>query len=151
MPRRRPRSAADILDIQTRCRSFPGSDLPAVTEGRRESPRATLGGKVAASCRASIEPGGRRDYPCSIRGGPCRAGRELLPSGYRTRSIDMHVPFANARSMFGAVSYETQTIHGQWEHGGQVYNDKLIRVFVDVPDTPENRAFFPSFKERLKS
>jgi hypothetical protein len=37
------------------------------------------------------------------------------------------------------------------EYGGQVYNDKLIRVFVDVPDTPENRAFFLSFKERLKS
>src|SRR5271166_5410570 len=55
------------------------------------------------------------------------------------------------RSMFGAVSYETQTIHGQWEHGGQVYNDKLIRVFVDVPDTPENRAYFLPFKERLKS
>lgn len=30
------------------------------------------------------------------------------------------------------------------------YRDSLARVFVDVPDTPENRGFFIRFKERLK-
>jgi hypothetical protein len=55
------------------------------------------------------------------------------------------------RQKFGAVSYETQMIRGQWQHAGQVYYDELVRVFVDVPDSPENRAFFASFKERLKS
>ena len=55
------------------------------------------------------------------------------------------------RQQFGAVSYETQTIHGQWEHGGQVYSDELIRVFVDVPDTRESRAFFVAFKDLVKS
>ena len=34
---------------------------------------------------------------------------------------------------------------------GQVYRDELVRVFVDVPDTPESREFFVSFKERAKS
>jgi hypothetical protein len=55
------------------------------------------------------------------------------------------------RERFGAVSAETQTIRGEWEHGGIVYRDELFRVCVDVPDTPENRAFFAAYKERLKS
>ena len=55
------------------------------------------------------------------------------------------------RRKFAAVSYETQIIRGQWQHAGQVYNDDLVRVFADVPDTPENRAFFVAFKELVKS
>jgi hypothetical protein len=51
---------------------------------------------------------------------------------------------------FGAVSAETQIIQGQWRHLGELHRDKLIRVFVDVPDTLENRQFFVDFKERLK-
>ena len=33
---------------------------------------------------------------------------------------------------------------------GVIYRDRLVRVFVDVPGTPENRQFFIRFKERLK-
>jgi hypothetical protein len=55
------------------------------------------------------------------------------------------------RSRFGAVSSETQTIRGTWQHEGQVYRDELVRVFVDVPDLPENHQFFVEFKEQLKS
>jgi len=55
------------------------------------------------------------------------------------------------RERFGAVSTETQTIHGQWQHQGQVFRDDLVRVFVDVLDEPRNREFFRQFKERLKS
>jgi hypothetical protein len=51
---------------------------------------------------------------------------------------------------FGAVSCETQTIQGRWSHQGQSYRDDLVRVFVDVEDTAENRQFFLDFKERLK-
>ena len=51
---------------------------------------------------------------------------------------------------FGAVSSETQMIQGRWRHKGQLHCDELIRVFVDVPDTPENRQFFVEFKQRLK-
>jgi hypothetical protein len=54
------------------------------------------------------------------------------------------------RGRFRAASCETQTIRGIWEHEGQVYQDDLMRVFVDVPDTEENRAWFQSFKESLK-
>ncbi len=52
---------------------------------------------------------------------------------------------------FGAVSCETQTIHGFWQHQGEPFRDQLIRVFVDVADTDEHRRFFVQFKERLKT
>ena len=54
------------------------------------------------------------------------------------------------RQQFGAVSSETQTIHGIWSHQGQVYRDELMRIFVDVPDTADSRQFFVAYKERLK-
>lgn len=52
---------------------------------------------------------------------------------------------------FGAVSSETQTIQGRWRHEGQAYRDDLVRVFVDVVDTPESRQFFVEFKEVVKA
>ena len=51
---------------------------------------------------------------------------------------------------FGAVSCETQTIRGRWRSDGESYRDDLIRVFVDVPNLPENREYFVEFKEKLK-
>jgi len=54
------------------------------------------------------------------------------------------------RQRFGAVSWETQTVRGTWEHEGIVYQDNLARFFVDVPDKPEHRQFFQQFKESLK-
>jgi len=55
------------------------------------------------------------------------------------------------RKRFGAVSFETQTIHGAWENQGAVFRDDLSRLFVDVTDTPENIAWFVGFKEQLKA
>jgi len=55
------------------------------------------------------------------------------------------------RTKFGAVSSETQLIAGQWTHENRVYKDELVRIFVDVPDVPENRDYFLSFKETIKS
>ena len=37
------------------------------------------------------------------------------------------------RVQFGAVSYETQQIEGQWFHGGTLYQEKHVRLFVDAP------------------
>jgi hypothetical protein len=54
------------------------------------------------------------------------------------------------REKFGAASWETQTVHGQWEHEGAIYQDNLTRFFVDVSDLPEHREFFKDFKEKLK-
>ena len=55
------------------------------------------------------------------------------------------------RNRFGAISSETQTIHGLWQHEGQFYRDELVRIFVDAPDTPETLQFFVEFKEVLKT
>ena len=52
---------------------------------------------------------------------------------------------------FGAVSSETQPIHGLWRHGEQIFRDELIRVFVDTLDVAESRTFFAEFKERVKA
>jgi hypothetical protein len=43
------------------------------------------------------------------------------------------------RNQFNAVSAETQVIRGHWEHQGEVFRDELVRIFVDVADTEENR------------
>jgi hypothetical protein len=51
---------------------------------------------------------------------------------------------------FHAVSWETQSIRGRWHSGEASYEDVLTRMYVDVPDTPENREFFVSFKAQLK-
>ena len=37
---------------------------------------------------------------------------------------------------FGAASYETQKVEGHWRHSGILYRDDLVRVVVDVPDSP---------------
>jgi hypothetical protein len=49
---------------------------------------------------------------------------------------------------FGAASYETQRVEGHWRHAGMLYRDNLVRLFVDVPDTPKNRAWMKTFKRR---
>jgi hypothetical protein len=55
------------------------------------------------------------------------------------------------RQQFGAISAETQVIRGHWQHQGEVFRDELVRVFVDVADSSENRAFFVAYKEQLKA
>lgn len=52
---------------------------------------------------------------------------------------------------FGAASYETQQIEGHWRQGGVVYRDNLVRLMIDVPDTPKNRRWMKAFKTRWKA
>lgn len=54
------------------------------------------------------------------------------------------------REQSGAVSSETQTIRGDWRFGEHVYEDKMMRVFVDVEDTPDNFAYFANLKPTLR-
>ncbi len=51
---------------------------------------------------------------------------------------------------FGAASYETQQIEGHWRAGGVVYRDNLVRLVIDVPDTPKNHSWMKAFKQRWK-
>jgi hypothetical protein len=55
------------------------------------------------------------------------------------------------RKQFNAISAETQVIRGHWQFQGEEFRDDLVRLFVDVADTPENLAFFVSLKEVLKT
>jgi hypothetical protein len=78
----------------------------------------------------------------------------LIPLGF---NVGSEVPdelvadtLLELRTHFGAVSCETQTIHGVWTRETEVYRDELIRVFVDAPDSAVSRTFFIELKARLK-
>jgi hypothetical protein len=50
---------------------------------------------------------------------------------------------------FDGVSVQPGTISGIWIHQGTRYEDSLVRLTVDVEDTPENRQFFVEWKPTL--
>src|SRR2546428_5883680 len=52
---------------------------------------------------------------------------------------------------FGAASYETQKVEGHWRHSGVLYRDDLVKIVVDVADTPDNRQWLRDFKDRWKT
>ena len=85
---------------------------------------------------------------------PFRRFELLLPTRFNNdQPVPDHVfssTLLELEERFGAVSSETQTIAGQWRREGRIYRDESVRVFVDVPDTEENRQFFVEFKEVLK-
>ena len=58
--------------------------------------------------------------------------------------------FNELKDRFGAVSSESQIIVCDWQQNGKSERDRLVRIFVDVPDNAGNRAFFADWKERLK-
>ena len=46
--------------------------------------------------------------------------------------------------------YETQKVEGHWRHSGILYCDDLVRIVVDVADSPRNRQWMRQFKDRWK-
>jgi hypothetical protein len=52
---------------------------------------------------------------------------------------------------FGAASYESQRIEGQWRQAGVIYRDNLVRLVIDVPDTIKHRRWMKAFKQRWKT
>ena len=52
---------------------------------------------------------------------------------------------------FGAASYETQKVEGQWRHGGVLIRDNLVKLVVDAPDVVTNRRWMKQYKERWRS
>jgi hypothetical protein len=51
---------------------------------------------------------------------------------------------------FGATSYETQKLEGHWRHEGVLYRDNLVKLVVDVPDSPNTHEWMRLFKARWK-
>jgi hypothetical protein len=70
-------------------------------------------------------------------------GRDVPPEWISLAALEIG-------DQFGAVSYETQIIEGRRQQAGVVYRDNLVRVFVDMPDKKENRAWMKAFKKRWK-
>src|SRR5262245_29163232 len=79
----------------------------------------------------------------------------LLPLRFNSGAPVPNDSFAQTlleiRKQFGAVSTYTLPIRGEWEYEAEVFRDESSLLFVDVPDTPENREYFARFKETLKA
>jgi hypothetical protein len=53
-------------------------------------------------------------------------------------------------ALFGATSTDTVVVRGHWLYQSTIYEDRLIRVRLDVEDTPENWQKMRDIKEVLK-
>jgi hypothetical protein len=51
---------------------------------------------------------------------------------------------------FGATSTDSVAVRGQWHYQSTIYEDRLIRVRIDVEDTAENWQQMRDIKEVLK-
>lgn len=80
----------------------------------------------------------------------------LFPEHFNDNSVVPHELLEKTRNeiiaQFGACSVDTSQIIGRWKDQkyGKVFNDRLIRVFVDVEDTLENQGWFLHQKEIWK-
>ncbi len=52
---------------------------------------------------------------------------------------------------FGATSTDQVVVRGHWLYQSTLYHDQLIRVRLDVEDTPENWPAMRAMKEVLKT
>jgi hypothetical protein len=52
---------------------------------------------------------------------------------------------------FHAASTDHVTVRGQWKYQSTLFSDQLIRIRVDVEDTPDNLATMRALKETLKA
>src|SRR6266567_3954114 len=52
---------------------------------------------------------------------------------------------------FGATSTDTVVVRGRWFYQGTIYHDQLLRVRLDVEDTPDNWQALRGLKEIMKS
>ena len=51
---------------------------------------------------------------------------------------------------FGATSTDTVIVSGRWVYGSTKFSDQLIRIRLDVQDTPHNWQRMREIKELLK-
>jgi hypothetical protein len=52
-------------------------------------------------------------------------------------------------NQFDGVTFLPQTIFGTWVQAGARFEDELVRIVVEVEETPENHQFFVDFKKSL--
>jgi hypothetical protein len=79
----------------------------------------------------------------------------LLPIRYNDRTpIEPEKFFLTQEELvarFGALTTCPELLRGVWTHGEQRFEDENLRLIVDVEASQENRDWFLSFKEKLKS
>ncbi len=54
-------------------------------------------------------------------------------------------------NQFGASSTDTVVVRGQWLYQSTLFHDQLLRVRIDVEDSPENWRAMRDLKETLKT
>lgn len=69
----------------------------------------------------------------------------------RSRRVCSPKRCSNSTSSLGPSPAKPRSFRRLWQQSGTLFRDRLVRVFVDVADTAENRHFFVEFKERLKT
>jgi hypothetical protein len=79
----------------------------------------------------------------------------LVPLRYNDGSPVEQEKFVETRRellhQFSGLTLDFVPVTGYWTGpAGAVVEDELVRLVVDVPDTPENRRFFVEWKEELK-
>jgi hypothetical protein len=52
---------------------------------------------------------------------------------------------------FGGASYQAQPIEGHWIHDEVHYQDKLVKLVVDVADSARNRRWMANYKVRWRA
>jgi len=70
-------------------------------------------------------------------------GREVEPEKFKQTRREL-------LKRFGALSFETVPIHGFWTKGERTFEDILVRIVIDVQESPNTRRFFQTYKEKLK-
>ncbi len=78
----------------------------------------------------------------------------LLPLYYNNGSLVEPEKFVvtddELVQVFGAISTDQVNVRGKWKYGSTIYSDHLLRVRLDVDDTPEAWSAMRAIKEMLK-
>jgi hypothetical protein len=71
-------------------------------------------------------------------------GRQIEPEKFRQTDDDLV-------QRFGATSTDTVVVRGRWLYQSTIYQDQLLRVRLDVEDSPTQWQAMRQYKEILKS
>jgi len=74
----------------------------------------------------------------------------LYNNGQKVEKEKFLITHEELVSKFSATTTDSTRIVGRWIYQNQLYEDKLIRITIDVPELIDSDAFFRQCKETLK-